>query len=622
MVSAHATSLEGYVTEGLIAYVGAQARTGASIVTIGSTPVDYDRARDFYGSLSVINDTDVPDLMLLAEAVHRYGAKISVELVHAGRIAHSEFLHGKPKFVPSLMPNLDSGQAVKEISPAEMKDVIRNYVACVRRLKRAGFDMVMVHAAHGNLVSSFLSPYFNRRTDAYGGSLEKRMRFPLELLKAVREEAGDKLNIELRICGNEYIEGSPTLEEVTAFIQEAEKYIDMVIVSGGLLFIPEYSVYTMPPYYMPHMLNVPSAAEIKKHVSIPVSVVGNITSIEEAEDILASGKADIVAMARNLIADQDFVTKAYRGQSKEIRPCLRCLNCTNYTREGSPVRCSVNPQAGRELYYRFIPKADKKKKVMVIGGGAGGMMAAQTAVKRGHEVVLYEQSDKLGGKLYAAGAMLCKDGFRKYIDWDIKTTMECGSRIIFNTAVTPEIIEAENPDAVIIAIGAEEIRPSIPGIDLPHVVSVENADLKVAEIGDNVVVCGGGLSGMECAVELAKSGKKVTVVDLKTKDDLWNIRNVRIKVGLLGFIDKLNIGTYYGAKISKITHNQVEIVQNNTEIQIAADTVVLALGFKPNFEANNRLSAIIPETYLVGDCSQVGDIGSANMSAFNIAVEI
>ncbi len=624
MVSAHATALAGDFTEGLLEFVGAQARTGAAIVTIGASPVDYDRARDFVGSVSVVKDTDIPGLKLLADEAHRYGAKLSIELTHAGRVAHPEFLGGKPAFVPSVVPGFDPvDRPVKEISRDEIREVIGHYVDCTRRCMDAGLDMVMIHGAHGNLPSAFLSPVFNRRTDEYGGSFENRMRFPLEILEAVRNAVGNRICIEYRICGHEYIEGSPTVEEVGAFLKSAQKYIDMVIISGGLIISPNLAKYTIPTYHLPHMINVPYAAVIKKGLSIPVSVVGNITTMDEAEELLRSGKVDIVAMARNLIADGDFVTKAYRGKSDDIRPCLRCANCTMGPIVGAQLRCAVNPRAGRELKYRYIPKADVKKKVMVVGGGPAGMIAAQTAILRGHDVVLYERENRLGGRLYEAGAMASKDGFRRYIDWDIRETMRSGARIVLNTVVTPETIEAERPDAVVIAVGAGYIKPPIPGIDLNHVVDVGAADLGTVEIGENVVVCGGGLSGSECAIELARSGKTVTIVDMKSSDDLCMETNNLIRAAVFDLIEELGISTYYEAKVTRIDGKTVEITdRHGVSETLDADTVVIALGLEPDSARIRGLFEVVPETYVVGDSFRVGDIGSANMTAFNVAVEI
>ncbi len=280
------------------------------------------------------------------------------------------------------------------------------------------------------------------------------MRFPLEVLEACREEVGRDFNLEMRLSGDERVPGGVSLEERIEFLNAATPYIDLVNISTGGFMNPLALAYTHPGYHLPHMLNVETAAKIKQGITIPVSVVGGITTIEEAEEILASGKADIVAMAKALIADQDLVTKAKRGKADEIRPCLRCLECMHGP-FGAPLRCAVNPQAGRELKYREIPMARKKKRVLVIGGGPAGMTAARTACERGHDVTLWEKSDKLGGRLYEAASMPQKDTFRSYIDWAIRATNKSGAEIVLGKEATPDAVAAEAPDAVIVAVGAE-----------------------------------------------------------------------------------------------------------------------------------------------------------------------
>ncbi len=623
VVSAHAHALTGEINTDLIEFVGAQARSGAGIVTIGATPVDYDRARDFYGSISVVHDYDIQALKLVADEAHRYGAKLSVELTHAGRIANPVLLNGKPAYVPSIIPEFDAKRHVTQITQKQMQEVIQHFIDAVRRCREAGFDMVMIHGAHGNLLSSFLSPVFNRRIDSYGGTAENRMRFPLELLEAVRESVGDRLRIEYRISGYERMKGCPAIEEIAAFLKKAQRYIDLAHISGGLLIDPQYIIYTIPGYYMPHRLNLEYAIEIRKHLDIPVAVVGGITTIEEAEEILASGKVDIVAMAKSLIADQDLITKAQRGKASEIRPCLRCLNCLNGPHEGAPLRCAVNPRAGREVKYRFVPKADVKKKVMVIGGGPAGMMAAQTAALRGHKVVLYEQSDRLGGRLYEAAAMECKDGFRRYTQWDIRSTLSSGARIRLNCRATPETIAEERPDALIIACGAEHLQPRIEGIDLPQVINVSDADLKKAPIGQRVVVCGGGLSGSECALELKREGKQVTLVDLLPQKDLCRDAFELIRFKLMQDLAESGIETSYESRVVRITPEGVEISGKEGGARLLkADTVVLAFGLVGNEALIQELKDVVAETYLVGDCDHPGNIAGANMDAFNLAVEV
>ncbi|NLV50315.1 MAG: FAD-dependent oxidoreductase [Clostridiales bacterium] len=620
IVSAHAETKSGACTEGLIRFVGAQARSGAGIVTIGSSPIDFDRARNFYGCLSVTRDSDIPGMMQLADEVHRYGAKISVELTHAGCIGNPGLLRGKPALVPSVIPGVHDKMHVKEIDQSEMREVIDRWTDCVRRCCAAGFDMAMIHGAHGNLLSSFMSLLLNTRTDEYGGSPENRRRFPLELLKAVRRAAGNKLAIELRISGDERVEGGTTFEERAAFLQEAQKYIDMVVISTGGFLGPYAESYMIPSYYYPHMLNVEYAARMKKELEIPVSVAGGITSVDEAEQILAEGKADIVAMARALIADQDLIRKAWHGKQEEIRPCLRCMWCLNYTSIGVPIRCAVNPRAGREVRYGYIPKAEVKKKVMVIGGGPAGMTAARTLTKRGHDVVIYEREEWLGGRLYEAGALWCKDGFRQYLVWAVQETEKCGARIVTGTFVTPAVIEKEEPDAVIIAVGAEEIHLPIAGTHGDNVISVVECERGTRKAGKRVAVCGGGLSGCECALHLARDGCEVTVLEMAKESE--SCSDSRAKDILFKLMDDYGVRRVYGARVTAFSEQGVMVVEDGSMVLYEADTIVTAFGLRPAAGVIESLLSVVPDTWVVGDANSPGLIADANMQAFNVAVEI
>lgn len=621
IVSRHADPYTGTCTTELVEFLGAQARSGVGLVTIGSSPIDFDRARDFYGCLSVVRESDVASLSVLAEEVHRYGAKLSIELTHAGAVSDPALLAG-PALAPSVIPGIHNPSTTKVIDRAEMDEVKQHWVDCVRRVKRAGFDMAMIHGAHMNLFASFLTPLLNHRTDDYGGTPENRMRFPLEVLKACREEAGPDFGLELRLSGDERVPGGVTLDERIAFINAATPYIDMVIISTGGFLFPETAAYMMAGYHFPHLLNVEIAAAIKKEVSLPVSVVGGITTIDEAEEILAAGKADIVAMAKALIADQELVAKAKAGKADDIRPCLRCLECAYGGLIGTPLRCAVNPQAGREVKYREVPLARKKKRVLVIGGGPAGMTAARTACERGHEVTLWEKSERLGGRLYEATALPQKDTARAYMEWAIRSTMKCGATVVLGKEANAAAVQAEAPDALIVAVGAEFTRPQIDGIDLPHVITVSDADVGTKPVGQNVVVCGGGLSGSECAAGLAMAGRKVTVVDILPEEALCQDTVDLVRVALFALMRDRGVKRVQGT-VKTITPGGVSVfLPDEHAEELPADTVVIAFGLRPDPSVFEPLLDVVTESYLVGDCRRVGKIFTANHDAFNVAVEI
>jgi 2,4-dienoyl-CoA reductase-like NADH-dependent reductase (Old Yellow Enzyme family)/thioredoxin reductase len=621
LVSNHAETLSGASNNDLLAFVGAQARSGVGLVTIGSTPIDFDRARDFYGCLSVTRDTDIAGLSLLADEVHRYGAKISIELTHAGAISNFTYANG-PAFAPSVIPGIHNLATTKQIDRAEMDEVKQHWVDCIRRLKVAGFDMAMIHCGHMNLLASFLTPLLNHRADDYGGSPENRMRFPLEVLKACREEAGRGFNLEIRLSGDERTEGGVSLEERIQFLNAATAYIDLVNISTGGFMNENALAFTHPSYHLPRMLNVETAAAIRRGIGLPLAVVGGIATIDDAEQILASGKADIVAMAKALMADQELVTKAKLGKARDIRPCLRCLDCMRFPHKGAPTRCAVNPVAGREFRYREIPLARTKKRVLVIGGGPAGMMAARTLRERGHDVTLWERRDRLGGRLFESASLPLKDTFPAYIDWAVRSTMECGAKVVLSKEATPEAIAEEAPDAVIVAVGAELVTPPIEGIDLAHVITVVEADLGQKPAGADVVVCGGGVSGSECALGLAMQGKTVTVVDVLPETALCQDISIFARIALLKLMKDRGIERVQGA-VTRITEGGVALTRaDGTATELPADTVVIAFGLRPDGSRIDPLLDVIPESYAVGDCSTGHRIFDANHEAFDVAVEV
>jgi 2,4-dienoyl-CoA reductase-like NADH-dependent reductase (Old Yellow Enzyme family)/thioredoxin reductase len=611
-------SPEGDVTQEMIDYVAWQARTGVSYLTIGNTPVVHTDSSAWTCELNVTEDRCIHGIEQMVRAARENGAEMSVELAHAGRGSSHD-----PK-VPALAPSdvpLNGGPLgyIKPMNRADMDYIRDQYVDCAVRCQKAGLRILMIHCAHNNLLAQFLSPASNHRTDEYGGSLENRMRFPLEVLRAVRE-AVPNMVIECRVSAQEDTADGLQLEESLQFMERAQDYVDIIHVSRGNIFFNYGSTFTIPTYFKGRQLNVAFAAEAKKRLHIPVAVVGNITSLAEAEEIISSGKADIVVMAKSYMADGDLIHKSIRGHAEDVRPCTRCDWCGNANNYGTSMRCAVNPLLGKSLDLSALVKPGQEKRVMVIGGGPAGMMAAQTLCAMGHSVTLYEKSDRLGGLLLDATAAPFKEYMRLYLQWDIRQTERCGAKLVFNTTVTPELVAAENPDAVIVACGSTYLHPNIPGIDGEKVLTVHDVEHHTVTVGDSVVVCGGGIVGLECAVMLGMEGKQVTVIDQLPRADWAKEMPVFNHIELEHQLAQYGVQCIGDETIVAFTERGVQTASG----LYPADSYVLALGVKPNRALADALLAQYPsDVYVVGDCVSSGRVlADANQDAFHAAIRI
>lgn len=619
-------SPDGYVTKELIAYYQAIARGGAGIVTIGETPVDYKYAKRHEYQLNISDEKVIGGLSVLVEAVHRYGAKLSIELNHGGGglINREEAIAPSP--IPSkleeLLARMEGRKKIRvlEMTQDMIDEVIDSFACAAERCMRAGFEMIMIHGGHGHLIAQFLSPYFNKRTDAYGGSLENRARFALEVLTEIRKRVGNRLAIEYRISANELVPGGMQEDETIEFVKMIQDKIDLLHVSSGIMGDPESSQYLIQPTYFPHCHNVHYAERFKKELTIPIATVGSISNMQMAEKIIAEGKADIVAMARAIIADPEIVNKTRRGEVDEVRPCLRCNVCTKHTRNNFPIRCTVNPVIGREIDYTNIEQAKKKKKVVIVGGGPAGMEAALIASRRGHEIVLYEKSDKLGGNLILASGPSFKADMKHYLEWLIRQVQKKPDiKIKLKVEATSETIKTEKPDVVIIAIGAEPLTLDIPGKSRNNVVWAGDVHMDRVSVGETAVIVGGGLTGCEAALHLAEKGRKVTVIDMLS----WGELAAEIPRGLTTLLRENGVHFMTEVKLEEITDKGVTVINKSwRRIEIPADTVVLSLGFRPRREEANSFSDIVPEVYIIGDCRKPNDLKQAIHDGFNVAVEI
>lgn len=614
---------DGTMSQDMLDFMKWQAETGVGWVTVGDTPVTHDNTSHWLCEMNVCDDDCIHGMNALVEQCRQNGAELSVELAYAGR-GNRAPADGAPTAIVSAERPLNPGDNVRTMDRADMDYMKQQFVDCALRCKHAGFRMILIHCAHNNFLAQWLSPDSNVRTDAYGGCPENRRKYPLEVLKAIREAVGNDMVIELRVSATEGIPGGLEFEESLEFMKLAQEYVDIMHVSQGSIFHLS-ARYTIPTYFRePHKpLNVGYAAEVKKHLHIPVAVVGMITTLEEAEEIIASGKADIVAMAKSFMADGDLVHKSLAGQASQVRPCTRCDLCGNANAWGTAMSCAINPRCGISGPIEALPEAQRKK-VMVIGGGPAGMMAAQTLVQRGHSVTLYEKSGRLGGLLIDASMVPFKQLMREYLEWDIQATQACGAKIVLNTEVTEDLIEQENPDAVIVATGSVYLAPPIPGME--EALAVRDVDSHAAETGETVVVCGGGITGLECALALSQEGKRVTVVDMLPRENFVMEMPIFNKADLLDQLEQNGVQLIGSQKIQSIGGG-VKTVDAVTgeEHFYAADSVVNALGVKPDDALGKALLSKYgsDQVIMVGDCTaRGGNYYRANHEAYHAAMRI
>ena len=606
------------------AFYELRGKGGAAAVTVSELMVHpaTDGSHAYHLDESILNS--LACATYTADAIRRHGAIPSLELSHSGQFAGTYMTdkskqHGLAQWGPSDGVRAD-GVPVRALTHDMIDEIVEAYGHVAGLAKRAGFEMLMVHGGHGWLINQFLSPLFNHRTDEYGGSLENRCRFAIRVLTAVREAVGPFFPIEFRLSGAEFCEGGYDVDEGVRIAQQLEPYIDLLHVSAGT-YQKTFGI-THPSMFEEHGRNVFLAAEIKKHVKVPVATLGGLNDPAQMEEIIASGKADVVYMGRALLADPYLPRKVVENRPEDIVRCLRCFTCMAERAATSTRRCTVNPIIGREMEGdEVIPVApERRKRVVVAGGGPGGLYAAWTAARRGHDVILLEKEDQLGGILKSEQALPFKHEMFELTGTYERFCRQAGVDIRLSTEATPELVEELSADALIIAVGSEPLVPPIPGLDGANVVVVNNYYLEKDKVSDEVVVMGGGLAGCECAVHLAQEGKRVSLVEMR--DALAPDANVRHRPLLMAQIDKLGIDVRLGHQALSVGADGVTCKVGEGEVLVPGTTVICALGQRSRTATVQALQDAAPFVRVIGDAARVSTITNAVYWGYHAALDI
>ena len=598
-----------------IEYYKLRALGGAAVVPVGDVIVDLETGRSHPQQVGINDPSAAPYLAAMADAIHAGGAMAEVEIDHGGALCSPEFIGGKNAFGPSHY--IDPwGDEVDEMTEEQIYWVADKFAEAAKNAKDLGFDMVMVHGGHGWLLHQFISPITNKRTDQWGGSLENRMRFPLLVIDKIRAAVGRQFPIDIRISGTEYAQGGYGQEEGVEIAKMLDGKVDLIHVSAGTQQEEFSAVLMHPGAFQEDMHNGYLAAEIKKHVKTPVMTVGAFNMPDAMEKYLADTGVDAIAMGRALIADPFLPRKVIEGKVEEITPCIRCTECQSGMMKNRVLRCSVNPIIGRECEVFHPQPTYVHKKILIAGGGPAGMQAALEATKRGHEVVLCEASDKLGALRFADNDTWFKRPMRRYRDSQIEKVMRCGAEVRLNTRVTKEIVDEVKPDVLIAAVGSEPFAVPVPGHDGPNVVFGAYLTPET-KLGEKLVVIGGGFIGCEEAVDLAKKGHDVTILEMI--DDLAINCGRMHRIALMHEIETSDkIHPAMGMRCSKIDETGVYAIdKQGNEVFYPADNVIMASGMRSRAAEVEALRPLVKEFYVIGDANKAQKIMNATRDAYD-----
>lgn len=609
---------DGTLTDRFIKYHEEKAKGGWGLIITEDYAINPN-AKGYQFIAGLYNDEQIEGNKLLTDTIHKYDSKIFCQIYHPGRQT-SHFVNGSVQPVaPSAIPCPWCRDLPRELTVDEIHEIVGQFGDTALRAKKAGFDGVEVHAAHGYLLAEFLSPYANKRTDEYGGCFENRIRILKEVIADIRSKVGRDFPVTVRISGEERVEGGRTMAETYVLATEIESMgFDAIHVSSGVY--SNYNKGIVSTMYQEHAWTVDFAAEVKKLVNIPVITVNRINEPKMADSIISMGKADFVGMGRGSLADPYLPMKAKMGDFESIRYCIGCLQgCVMQLLVGKGITCLVNPELGRE-YETDYTKAEQIKNVMVIGAGPGGLEAAMIAAKRGHKVTIYEQRNDIGGQFKSAAYPPFKGELSTFTSWIRHELKKLNVEIKLNTTVTEELIKEVDPDAIVLATGGTPVKPNIKGIDKEHVVFAEDVLLGKVPTKDLIVVCGGGEVGGETAAALALEHKKTSIVEmlpeiLKELDPIQTLE-------LTNILNKYGVERYTNTKVVEITEKGVVCEGKDGLFTLPAETVVLAFGYKPNNALEDKARAYCKEVYTIGGAVKTSNALTAIQDGFQVGLKL
>ncbi len=597
-IATNLAHVSGEISDRQVFHYARRARGGAGLIIVENVCIKYPDARHGATQPRIDSDEFIPGLATLARAVHDAGAKISIELTHPGLNASLKFNGGRRPVAPSPISQRKDGVLPKELTIEEIQELVEAYARAALRAQRAGFDMVELQGGHGLLINQFLSPLTNRRKDLYGGPRENRLRFVEEIVERIRSLCGGRFPVTIRFAADDMVEGGITPEEGKTLASGLEAIgIDMIQADLGLC--PKEKRLEPMPYKQGWRAHL--AKGLKEVTAVPIAAVGVIREPEFAEGLLSRNEADLIVLGRTLIADPDWPNKALSDHPERIRKCIGCGECIKARHyEDRPLRCGVNATVGMDEEFERIVPVEEAKKVLIIGGGPAGMEAARIAALRGHEVMLLEKGDKLGGTLSIASVPPGKEKIRWLIQYYTGELSRLGVEVRLGVQVTRKIVDELQPDAIIVAIGCTCPQENIPGADRHNVVTARDMlSGKRTAANNSIVVIGGGLLGLETALFLASNGNRVTV--LKRYKTIAASLEPIYRDYILRELEEYNVSILTEVSVERIDESAVQVKDSHGETRpIPADLIVLARDPVPLRDLQEELRGV--KFRSIGDC--------------------